>query len=298
MAGERLMQNNAIIENLTWVLDSPSLLLPTPFLSSQPCQLQPAFFTMAQITQQYSPEEIIEKFTSIQKQTNDKRLGAFFECLVVTAIDLHPQLELIHWRLPLEDTTTGQRGGELDVLLFNSESQLVEHGELACKFYLQQGLGDKTEDWVGAHKNDLFDLKLDHLFKKQLPLIFKPQHKKQIYSYIEPYMANAENQPLQQSITQRIFLKGKLFSNHLQPCKVFPETINPLCSTHYTWQHWAEFHKTNNLKDWLKLDKKFWPCSTASAQKHGSVAPNNLDYAMLCQHKNSHSQCFLVENNW
>ncbi len=67
--------------------------------------------------------------------------------------------------------------GELDYLVFDTETEKTLHIELACKFYLfDDSLGpDYEAKWIGPNRKDTLKEKLEKIKEKQFPLLFAPE---------------------------------------------------------------------------------------------------------------------------
>ena len=67
--------------------------------------------------------------------------------------------------------------GELDYLVFDTETKKTLHIELACKFYLfDDSLGPNyNAKWIGPNRKDTLQEKLDKVKEKQFPLLYAPE---------------------------------------------------------------------------------------------------------------------------
>jgi hypothetical protein len=72
-------------------------------------------------------------------------------------------------KISLSKNALSQTMGELDFVYEDKEKQL-NHLEVAVKFYLLRQNGDGFERLIGPNGGDWYERKLEHLFKKQLPL--------------------------------------------------------------------------------------------------------------------------------
>lgn len=102
--------------------------------------------------------------------TNDlpatSRLGTYFEQLCCLGLRGNSELNIIASNQQvIQDKQTV---GEFDLLVGINNRNL--HFEIAVKFYLQVGVGDKLSDWVGPNLKDRFDVKYQHLTNHQLKL--------------------------------------------------------------------------------------------------------------------------------
>ncbi|MCP3848843.1 MAG: DUF1853 family protein [Gammaproteobacteria bacterium] len=81
--------------------------------------------------------------------------------------------------------------GELDFVYQGIDKEL-NHLEIAAKFYLLKPDASGFERLVGANGGDWYERKLEHLFKKQLPLSDLPQTKKVLSEEFDLEVANIQ----------------------------------------------------------------------------------------------------------
>lgn len=104
----------------------------------------------------------------LMNRPSPHRLGFHFEGLMLFwlqdgfALKLHP-FEIIAHNLQI--IQNGQTFGELDLIVFNHDTNLVEHWELAVKFYLGYPPFEPT-NWIGINSKDNLQRKLDHMATK------------------------------------------------------------------------------------------------------------------------------------
>ena len=67
--------------------------------------------------------------------------------------------------------------GELDYIVFDTETEKTIHIELAGKFYLYDDslAGNMEAKWIGPNRKDTLEFKLNKLQKKQFPLLYAPE---------------------------------------------------------------------------------------------------------------------------
>lgn len=112
------------------------------------------------------PQPLID-FLARLKST---RLGLRFEYLLwfwLQDQSYHPYQLLGHSIQKIEGTTTL---GELDFLLFNQQTQEIEHWEVALKYYLGEGLLGLTQ-WFGLNRQDTLQRKLQHFTDRQFQFV-------------------------------------------------------------------------------------------------------------------------------
>lgn len=102
----------------------------------------------------------------------NSRLGLYVEELY------HFMLEdLLGWtvlarNLPVR--SNGETLGEMDFLVLNPHTQVVEHHEIAVKFYLGFSTNGAAQ-WYGPNPADRLDLKTRHMLEQQSQLAVRPE---------------------------------------------------------------------------------------------------------------------------
>lgn len=166
------------------------------------------------------------------------RLGKYFESLIHFAIEVDPMYDIILKNHPIYQgkITTG----EVDLILQKPDSLILEHWEIALKFYLQHGQNDLKE-MIGPGGNDTLASKLEKLESKQLPL---GQH-----DLIIEEIGSAP--------TSKLFLKGMFF--HPLHSTLELDCAKPQANTGW-WINNSELEKLESLKvdGWSILQKSEW----------------------------------------
>ncbi|MBZ2188208.1 DUF1853 family protein [Alcanivorax sp. JB21] len=99
---------------------------------------------------------------------HDARLGRLFENLVADAVAASPALTLVTRNLVIHD---GQRTlGELDMLVHDSQRDVLMHWEVTLKFYFGMG----PDNWPGPDPRDTLAKKHARTLHHQLPLLHHP----------------------------------------------------------------------------------------------------------------------------
>lgn len=167
-----LEYRHAAVRQLAFAVASPNILQQLPseleiihcFELHQPQIWQQHYQAYQPRLQQLDqdPSELIQ-FLAQLKST---RLGLRFEMLIwfwLRDHDYHPYRLLGHSIQKIEGPKTL---GELDFLLLNTETQRIEHWEVALKYYL--GEADlKLQHWYGLNRADKLQRKLNHFTQKQ-----------------------------------------------------------------------------------------------------------------------------------
>lgn len=109
-----------------------------------------------------NPQPLID-FLSQLKST---RLGLRFEYLMWFWLqdDMYHHFKLIGHSIQIIQEK--QTLGELDFLLFNTQTQQVEHWEVALKYYLAEA-NLSLPHWYGLNRTDTLQRKLNHFTQKQ-----------------------------------------------------------------------------------------------------------------------------------
>ncbi|PKH81355.1 DUF1853 family protein [Psychrobacter sp. 4Bb] len=108
------------------------------------------------------------------KRPSPNRLGFHFEGLVSFWLEdgfarkLHPY-ETLASNVQLYNGK--QTTGELDLILYNHTEQLVEHWELAIKFFMGSAPFEPV-NWVGINSNDNLQRKMTHMQTKQFRAVW------------------------------------------------------------------------------------------------------------------------------
>lgn len=207
-----------------------------------------------------NPTPLIQHLNNLRST----RLGIRFEGLLAFWLmqrDYHPY-EVLGQSVKRMD---GLRTlGEMDFVLRNGETQLIEHWEVAIKFYLGEDAFQSTQ-WIGLNRRDSLGRKIRHLTANQ----FSTQQ----------YDAH----PIDR---QRAIIKGRLFYPVHQQQYHSPDW---LAANHLTGQwgyqlptHMTEFNwRRAQRQEWLaedlsthvpSLSPRYWAEGLYFAMQHGQVA--------------------------
>ncbi len=227
------------VRDLAWLLGAPALLdehhYPIWSDTSSQQLFQQAQSLLLQLEQQ--PEPLLAHLATRPV----KRLGYYVENLLGFAFSHLPEWQIIaeHW--PIRDPQ--RTVGELDFLLQATGQHELLHLECAFKVYLlhQPQLG--IQGFVGPGAKDQLHLKLDKLFRQQLPL---SQH-------------SSVTAQLERPIGKRLaWLKGWLFYPWDNPA----DTINGLSNQHPRgwWQTLGNACQRlqHSSSQWILLPRSRW----------------------------------------
>lgn len=228
------------VRNLAWVLAAPALLRYLPD-SVHPVRVLDDRFWQP-LAQAYQPRLAAlnadpRPLTDFLSQQRNHRLGYYFEHLLLFWLqdeDWHPFRVLAHHAALYQGKLTI---GELDFLLLNTRGQVIEHWEVAVKFYLGHAPYSQAARWLGPNCHDTLGNKLQHLAQQQFRF--------QAYA--------------QWPIAQRcLVMKGQLFYPQGQTLSG-PDCLNP-AHLRGAWWDWQAFvaHPAHALLNWRHADRQEW----------------------------------------
>ena len=167
------------------------------------------------------------------QQLKSTRLGLRFEMYIwfwLLDHSYHPYELLGH---SIQKIAGPKTLGELDFLLRNTESNKIEHWEVALKYYLAEA-DLSLAHWYGLNRDDTLFKKLNHFSQQQ----FKFTH------------------AAEQQIEKRIaVVKGQFYLPSQQRDATLPEWVNPLRRIgHWGHQLYAQHYSRLNRQEWLCPD--------------------------------------------
>lgn len=176
------------------------------------------------------------------------RLGVYFEQLWHHLVRSNPSLNLL--RSNQQVIIEKQTLGEFDSIIQQRSTQQTLHCELAVKFYLQIGHGQRLADWVGPNLRDRFDRKFLRLLNHQLALASKPE--------VQQWLQE-ENLAIDRA---GIFTRGRLFysmENYEQQVFEYPAEVedNHLKGFWMTHPEFEEYQSQSDY-DWYQLPRMYW----------------------------------------
>ncbi|KKD01240.1 hypothetical protein KY46_04435 [Photobacterium halotolerans] len=124
----------------------------------------------------------------------NQRLGFYYQWLWQQLINHHPDFELVGEEIQLHEAK--RTLGAIDFLVFNKQSNQLEHWEVAIKFYLAY-----QQRWLGPNSADNLDNKINKMIQHQLAMT---QHQ----AYKDQYAKS-----LGQPSCQRLIVQGRLFDH-------------------------------------------------------------------------------------
>ena len=168
------------VRDLAYVLACPNVLTTwldfAPHQNTHTIEVHSVSFWQTQFDAYQKRLEELDTTTAYQaltryliKRPSPSRLGFHFEGLLSFWLEdgyarkLHPYETLAN---NVQLYSGKQTTGELDLILYNHEEKLVEHWELAIKFFM--GSAPFTpENWVGINSKDNLQRKMTHMQNKQ-----------------------------------------------------------------------------------------------------------------------------------
>ena len=168
------------VRDLAYVLACPNVLTTwldfTPHQNTHTVDVHSASFWQAQFEAYRERLEELDTTSDYQaltrylvKRPSPSRLGFHFEGLLSFwledgyARNLHPYETLAN---NVQLYNGKQTTGELDLILYNHEEKLVEHWELAIKFFMGSA-PFAPKNWVGINSRDNLQRKMTHMQTKQ-----------------------------------------------------------------------------------------------------------------------------------
>jgi hypothetical protein len=207
------------VENLKWILASPSL------LDSSASPYAPSDNWFNKLLKDYenhflklknNPDPLLNFLSTNLKSY---RLGDYFEVLWRYWFETNSDYKLLHKNLQVFDAR--KTIGEFDFIVLNKQSNKIECWEVAVKFYLQKFHDTENYFWYGPRKADRLDKKLDKLINHQILL-----------SSTSPAIDLLHSLNIKVE-DKKIILKGRLF--HL-----------PNSSNKYSFEHYKKTDKINS----------------------------------------------------
>ena len=262
------------VRNLAWVLLSPSLLDEgTDLPLANNTGIWPDLYGWLSSLDQ-SPEPLHEYL----QEADCRRLGAYFEALLLFALDSSPNTKILLKQHVFHGAS--RTLGECDVIFQEMSSGKVLHWELAVKFYLyHQGR------YLGPNIRDRLDKKCRHLSEHQLRLPQLPEVSEELHR--EHHI---------QQLDSQVYMKGMLF----YPLDFNEKTPKGIAKDHLCGQ-WCHFSALNH---WCKLycdsaaryqilSRREWLSRVSSVSEEGLLTFAELQQ-QLASHFTNHSRAKIV----
>ncbi|WP_040474144.1 DUF1853 family protein [Marinobacter algicola] len=210
----------------------------------------------------YLPDDTVERLKvwdhaphlgpSVLTEEPAPRLGHYFERLYECLMK-----DLLGWEILLKNQPVRNNGitlGELDFVVRNPADNVIEHHEIAVKFYLGHHETEKDKPlWYGPNARDRLDIKTRRLTDHQSQLTAKPEARNLLTSL-----------GIDMPARPRIFMPGYLF----YPLKTALPSPNSIPPGHLRG-HWLYIDnldakdttgnkETTDTKHWIPLIKPHW----------------------------------------
>jgi len=173
-------------------------------------------------------------------------LGKQAEALFEQAIIASARYKLLSSNIQVQGAT--ETLGELDYILFDTQTSETYHVELACKFYLFDDSisGSKEQKWIGPNRKDSLYEKMTKMQTKQFPLLYKKETK-QLLNKLGITTSG---------IIQKTCVKAFLFTPKVYNNDSLSENYKN-CLSGY-WITYAAFLAEEQNAPYLLPDKKQW----------------------------------------
>lgn len=207
--GRQMEYRHAVVRDLAWVIQSPTLLDPIDYPMFVPgvlhtdrsCQVVDDAYCNHLMQQHHAWLSLLDNDpTSLQQwlvERSSHRLGYYFESLVEYWLRHIYQNGFVATHIQVQQGK--QTIGEYDFLFAEPQASLLQHWEVAVKFYLYHQSDEGIERWYGPMTRDRLDLKLTHMVRHQIALSQTSEGRNRI------------TQLGYQQVKSSLFLKGYLF---------------------------------------------------------------------------------------
>lgn len=253
-------------------------------------------------------DRVPEQGPPVLTEVPAKRLGHYFERLYECLLE-----DLLGWQVLAKNQPIRNNGltlGELDFIVQNPVDQVVEHHEIAVKFYLGYPDTDPSSTlWYGPNARDRLDLKAHRLLSHQSQMAETPEAQALLQSLNIPAPVRA-----------RIFMPGYLFypaghpisppknvpPDHLRGEWIYIDDLAVFCSDRErpeaAWEHWVPLIKPHWLGPWSQSDE---PDQEATADALDMVRSAGIPrlFALMRQYPGENiwresSRLFVVPRSW
>ncbi|ACV25769.1 DUF1853 family protein [Kangiella koreensis] len=221
------------------------------------------------------------------------RLGVYFEQLWHHLVRSNLSLKLL--RSNQQVIINKHTLGEFDSIIQQLSTEQTCHFELAVKFYLQIGHGNRMADWVGPNLRDRFDRKFLRLINHQLALASKPE----VQQWLREESISIDQTGL--------FTKGRLFysmENYERqelehPAEVESDHLRGFWMTHHEFQE----YQSQSDYDWFQLPRMYWLSDITAHDlenlgKVSQLSDNQLVKLVAMKEGKEMMRGFVVTDEW
>lgn len=237
------------VRHLAWLCQAPQL-LPTN-IGFSPMRWLPGDYIERLQHWDTHPGTMPDRL----QEPAERRLGHYFERLYEVLL-----VDLLGWEVLLKNQPVRRQGitlGELDFIVRNTADDVIEHHEIAVKFYLgYPGNQGGPTLWYGPNASDRLDLKTRHLIEHQSLMAQRPEAR-----------AMFESLGVESPTRQCIFMPGYLFypndpslpgprdvpDNHLRGHWIYLDTQDQISKTPsglIDSERWVPLNKPHWLGPW------------------------------------------------
>ena len=281
IAETQLRQLPRLIRDIYWAVASPPL-VADPNDQRFP---KPEWFTQQAESLVCQLEQLAANsnaLLTLSDHATALRLGGYFETLLAWWITHSPQYELLAHNQQIN--IDGITAGAFDFIVRDLNDGVIEHWEVACKFYIRDGQGDQLSDWFGPARNDRFDRKFGHLLTHQIAL-----SKNAGKDWLD-----SQGWPIGR---QKIIIKGRLYAN-FDENPTIPDICNP-----ELLRGWV-----TRDKDWdssqphIALQRHQWLSPVISQDLEHRDADKAVRHGCLCaallDDESEVSRGFIIPDDW
>jgi len=271
------------VRDLAWVMAAPSLVdarhgpWAGRVVNDAWCQTQlRAHFDWLQALDR-NPQPLLDWLA----RRPDRRLGPRFEQLVEYWLQHLPQIRFHGRGIVIGN---GERTlGEFDFLFYDEARQKAIHWEVAVKYYLRHGKGGACR-WYGPNPRDRWDIKIPHLFERQLQLAQRPEAR--------PVLDNAG----WSGVHAEALVRGWLFSPWHEDWRQ-PEVV-PEGAAHGHLRGWWIYHEaglpeTAPSTRWRVLERLEWLAPARETDPARLYSADDMA-ALLAEHFRKNGQGLLL----
>ena len=288
------------IQDLKWVLESPSLLSPD-FFPEDTINLNVDSVFIIRLRNYFLPKIASIDFSSndvlgFLKQRPSNRLGKYYEFLLEFLFLNYPDIDLIYKGLPLREDHS-KTIGEFDFILYDRQDRKIIHLEVAVKFYLKLKIENLTSSYIGPSFNDRLDKKMDKLLK-QTRLSELPPAESVLGKIIQDWSSKQEMEiqfPI--SLQRLALIQGRLFYPYKEN-KIFPDSLN----LHHSKSYFITFDQLNTQKKFLRkfliLPRLDWLAEPSSYKWQAAMYFNGLQKLLLQQMKKHNTSVYVLSKDF
>jgi len=207
-----------------WVIDSPSLL-----------ELRSPISDLSVFSSNH-------RLDDTHTYQGNPRLGFLYQHLCEQVINSSPNHAITHDEIQIN--VDGRTLGAIDFIVENQQSNLLEHWEVAIKFYLLHG-----DIWFGPNSHDQLDKKLERMLNHQLAMSSSS-------AFVEQY-------PELQTASEHLLMQGRLYINPFLDQSVPTECLGHKINSSQVNGFWCYKSQVHLIEEALyPINKDQWAAGT------------------------------------